>query len=359
MIPIYRPTIRRADMDAVLTRLVNDAIGVGTVSREFSLAVAKYLGRRTGISMRTYRAALSACLHSLGLAPGARIALSALARGAVWRTIEDCGYTPVAVDTQKQIPVLPSPLDFDYQALEVSALFADTRLGYISDLDHLKELRLPIIEDVSEGLGGNTGTAMAGEVGEMTLIGLEPDHIITAGGGTAVVTNSTKRLSRLSSWADHGRGESPLPDMNAALGLTQLKQIEKFVERRRELTARFLRTVQRGRHSVPLQDGEVENVFPALPVRLESSPREVEQYAREHGVSADRAFHDTVLTLISASDTSEADEARDESPSMEEDAGRSFPNAVALASRMVVFPLFPTLSKGEQDKIERVLATMP
>ncbi|MCG8481544.1 MAG: DegT/DnrJ/EryC1/StrS family aminotransferase [Spirochaetales bacterium] len=346
-------------MDAVLTRLVNDAIGVGAVSREFSLAVAKYLGRRTGVSMRTYRAALSASLHSLGLAPGARIGVSALARGAVWRTIEECDYIPIAVDTQKQIPVLPSPLDFDYQGLAISALFVDTRLGYICDLDHLKELRLPIIEDVSEGLGGNTGSAMAGELGDVTMVGLEPDHIITAGGGTAVVTNGTKRLSQLSSWADDGRGESPLPDMNAALGLTQLRQIEKFVERRRELTARFLRTVQRGRHSVPLQDGEVENVFSALPVRLESSPREVEQYAREHGVSADRAFHDTVLTLISGGDESAEGDMRDDSTETGEDAGRSFPNAVALASRMVVFPLFPTLSKGEQDKIERVLATMP
>ena len=355
MIPIYRPTIRRADMDAVLTRLVHDAIGVGSVSREFSLAVAKYLGRRTGVSVRTYRAALSASLHSLGLAPGARIGISALARGAVWRVIEECGYVPVAVDTQKQIPVLPSPLNFDYQGLDISALFVDARLGYICDLDHLKELRFPIIEDVSEGLGGNTGDTMAGEVGEITIVGLEPDHIITAGGGTAVVTNGTKRLSQLSSWAADDRGESPLPDMNAALGLTQLRQIEKFVERRRELTARFLRTVQRGRHSVPLQDGEVENVFSALPVRLESSPREVEQYAREHDVSADRAFRDTVLALISGSDESDGGE----STGGGEDVGRSFPNAVAIASRMVIFPLFPTLSKGDQDKIERVLATMP
>ena len=350
-------------MDAVLTRLVNDAIGVGAVSREFSLAVAKYLGRRTGISARTYRAALSSTLRALSVDPGARIGVSALARGVVWRTVEECGYRPVAIDTQKQIPVLPSPLDFDYQALDLAALFVDTRLGYICDLDHMKELRLPIIEDVSEGLGGNTGNAMAGEVGEITLVGLEPDHIITAGGGTALVTNSTKRLSRLSSWIDDRRGESSLPDMNAALGLTQLKQIETFVERRRELTARFLRTVQRGRHGVPLQDGEVENVFSAFPVRLESSPREVEQYAREHGVSVDRAFHDTVLALISESGDgngeSETDPDRGGPTADGEDVARSFPNAVALASRMVVFPLFPTLSKGDQEKIERVLATMP
>jgi perosamine synthetase len=344
MIPLYRPTIRRADMDAVLRRLAEDSIGAGELSREFSQGLAKYLGRRSGVSMRSYGAALSAALESLGLEPGARVGMSALAHGAVWRIVQRKGFTPVAIDTQKNLPLLPSPLDFDYQPLDLAGLFVDTRLGYVPDLDGLKQLRVPLIEDVSEGLGGNTGSDMAGSIGELTIVGLEPEHIVTAGGGASVITNNTRRVPFLAAATDPAEGEAPLPDMNAAMALTQMRRLEAFVERRRELAMRFLRTVQRGRHTVPLGGGEGDSVFPALPVLVESSPRDVEQYARGHGVSAERAFTDTVLELLSDAD---------------HDVTPLYPNALSLASRMVLFPLYPTLGKGEQEAIERVLATMP
>ncbi|MFW5693617.1 MAG: DegT/DnrJ/EryC1/StrS family aminotransferase [Alkalispirochaeta sp.] len=344
MLPLYRPTIRRADMDAVLRRLAEDSIGAGELSREFSQGLAKYLGRRSGVSMRTVGAALRAALTSLGLPPGARVGMSALAHGYVFRVVERLGFTPVVVDTQRILPVLPSPLDFDYEPLSLDCLYVDSRLGFIADVEGLRQIRVPLIEDVSEGLGGNTGREMVGSAGELTIIGLEPEHIITAGGGATVVTNNSKRVSVLAAATDPGGGEASLPDMNAAMALTQMRQLEKFIERRRELVSRFLRTIQRGRHTLPLQGGEGDAVFPALPVLVESSPRDVEQYARTHGVSAGRAFPETALTLLSDAD---------------HDVTRTFPNALSLAGRMVLFPLYPTLGKTEQETIERILATMP
>jgi dTDP-4-amino-4,6-dideoxygalactose transaminase len=344
MLPLDRPTIRRADMDAVLRRLAEDSIGAGELSREFSLGIAKYLGRRSGVSMRSIGAAFRAALKSLGLEPGARVGLSALAHGFVWRIVDSLGYTPVVVDSQRALPILPSPLDFDYQPLELDCIYVDSRLGFIPDLAGLRQIRVPIIEDVSEGLGGNTGSEMAGSAGELTIVGLEPEHIVTAGGGATVVTNNSRRVGALSAAIDTGYGEASLPDMNAAMALTQMRQLETFIERRRQLVSRFLRTVQRGRHTLPLQGGEGEAVFPALPVLVESSPREVEQYARSHGVSAGRAFQDTALALLSDA---------------EHDVAHLFPNALSLAGRTVLFPLYPTLGKSEQETIERILATMP
>ncbi len=343
MIPIFRPTIRRADMDAVLTRLAEDSIGSGELAREFSSSFARYLGRRGGVAMRTYGQALLASLAALALPPGARVGCSVLAPTMVRSILERAGCVAVPIDTQKLLPLLPSPLDVDYQALDLAALLVDTRLGFIADLDSLKQLQIPLVEDVSEGLGGNTGTIMAGAAGDLTIAGLEPQHIVTAGGGAVVITGSTRRLGVLNGAVTPELGEPPLPDMNAALGLTQMKQLERFIEKRREMAARFLRTVQRTRHVVPLQGGEGENVFYALPVLVQSSPREVEQYARTHGVTAVRAFEGTILETLDAA----------------EEGVSQFPNALSLASRMVLFPLFPALGRSEQERIERVLATMP
>lgn len=349
MIPRHRPTIRRADMDAVLTRLAEDAIGAGNLSREFSQTLAKYVGKRSGVSMRSVGAAYAAALDALQLEGEARIGVSVLAPEAVYHAIRQAGFLPVPIDSQKGQPILPSPLDFDYQQLELAALIVEARLGYVADLESFAQLRVPIVEDVSEGLGGNTGTNMAGSVGELTVVGLEPEHIVTVGGGAVVLTSNNRRVSILNAHSDARLGSPPIPDMNAALGLTQLKQLESFVERRKEIAARFVRTIQRGRHSVPFGGGESESVFPSLPVLLESSPRDVEQYARGHGVTVERALAQTILSLLEAD--AQAEEINEESI--------SYPNALALASRMVVFPLYPTLTKSEQERIERVLATMP
>ncbi|MDA3949941.1 MAG: DegT/DnrJ/EryC1/StrS family aminotransferase [Spirochaeta sp.] len=360
MIPIFRPTIRRADMDAVLTRLAEDSIGAGTVSKEFSHSLAKYVGKRSGISLRSYGHALLAAFRALDLEQGARVGLSALAPVSVYNMIAQAGLEPVLVDTDRQLPVVPSPLNFDYEALSLSALYVGSRLGYVADMENLGHLRIPIIEDISEGLGGHTGTAGLGSFGDMTVVAMEPEHIITAGGGAVVLTSNTRRVSALTALVDERIGEPPLPDMNAALGITQLKQLESFIERRRDIAARFVKTVQRGKYRVPLQGGEGDNVFFALPVMVDGSPREVEKYARSHGVTARRAFNDVAFSSGSLQDgIPSADASGAETETDGEGAGSPYPNALAFASQMVAFPLFPTLGKAEQEQIERVLATLP
>ncbi len=344
MIPTFRPTIRRADMDAVLSRLAEDSIGSGQLAAEFSQKLARYVQRRSGVSMRSYGQAFIAAIRSLDLEPGSRVGCSVLAPAMVRHLLEQAGFAPVPIDSQKNLPVLPSPLNFDYEALNLSALYVDTRLGFIPDLDNLTGLRIPLVEDVSEGLGGNTGSVMAGSVGDVTLIGVEPEHIVTAGGGAVVATSNTRRVSFLSGQVDGTFGNPSLPDMNAALGLIQVKNLERFIERRKELAARFIRTVRKTRHVMPVQTGEGENVFFALPLLVESSPRDVEQYARSHGVTVARAFSDSILNV----ETEDADTY-----------ARQFPNALSFSSRTVLFPLFPTLSKSEQDRVERVLLTIP
>lgn len=330
-------------MDAVLTRLASDSIGPGEISREFSQAVAKRIGRRSGSAGRSLTFVMRAALASLALEPGSRVGVSILAPRSVYTAIQAEGLTVVPIDVQKRVPILPSPLDRDFEEFRLDALIVDTRLGYIPDLENFTQLGLPIIEEVTEGFGGNVETTLVGSVGDLVVLALEPEGIITTGGGAVVLTNNTRRVAVINRYLDEHTGEPPLPDMNAALGLTQLKQLDRFIERRREIASRFVRALQRGAHSVVLQEEEVDNVFPSLPVQVETSPREVEKYARSHGVATLRAF--------SGTDLSQRDG--------ESDLSRDFPNGIGFLARTVLFPLFPTLSGAEMEQIERVIATLP
>lgn len=330
-------------MDAVLTRLASDSIGPGDISREFSQTIAKRLGRRSGNAGRSLGWVFRSALSALDLDAGARVGVSILAPRSIYTAIEAEGLTVAPIDVQKRVPILSSPLDRDYEELDLAALVVDSRLGYVPDLESFSQLGIPIIEEVTEGFGGNVETTLVGSIGELVIIALEPEGIITTGGGAAVLTNNMRRVGTINRYLDAHTGEPPLPDMNAALGLTQLKQLDRFIERRREIAAHFIRALQRGAHGVVLQGEEVDNVFPALPVQVETSPREVEKYARAHGVATLRAF--------SGTDLSQRDE--------ESDLGRDYPNGIGFLARTILFPLFPTLSKAEIGQIERVLATLP
>ncbi len=330
-------------MDAVLTRLASDSIGPGEISREFAQTLARRLNRRSGVAGRSVAYVMRAALASLALHKGSRVGISVLAPPAVYTAIHAEGLSAVPIDVQRRVPILPSPLDRDYEELEIAALIVDMRLGYIPDLENFRQLGIPIIEDISEGLGGNIETTAVGSIGELVVVGLEPDGIITTGGGAVLLTNNTRRVSTLNRYVDAHTGQPPLPDMNAALGLTQLKQLDRFLERRRELAMHFVRALQRGAHGVALQGEEVDNVFPALPVWVETSPREVEKYARSHGVATLRAFAGTELSVNGEN----------------EDFGHRYPHGNGFLSQTLLFPLYPSLRKAEVEQIERVLATLP
>ncbi|MFO7781619.1 MAG: DegT/DnrJ/EryC1/StrS family aminotransferase, partial [Spirochaetia bacterium] len=220
------------------------------------------------------------------------------------------------------------------------ALIVDTALGFCPDLEALAGLGIPIIEDISQGLGAHTGDRLAGTFGRYTVIGLEPEHIVTAGGGAVVIGAGRKESSWLKGRGEELPPEVLLPDVNSALGLTQIKELDRFLQKRRELAPRFLRSLSGGRHRMPAQPGDGENVFFSFPVALESGVNEVIAYARKHEVEAVPAFSGSMVASR---------------PGMEE----SVPNARGYLMRCVRFPLYPLLKNSESERISRVLSTLP
>jgi dTDP-4-amino-4,6-dideoxygalactose transaminase len=345
-IPVSRPSIKRKDMDSVLSCMVSDTIGPDRISKQLVDAVGDVLGRKGGIALREYPRAVRIALERLGLGEGSRVVGSALLPALYTEAFERLGIEFVPADVADTAPVItPETVEealaaTDGTAARADALIADTALGFCPDLEALSGLGIPLIEDVSEGLGAHTGDRRAGTFGRYTIVGLEPDHVITAGGGALVLGAGRKEASGLKTHAGDLPPEVLLPDVNSALGLTQVKELEHFLEKRRELAGRFLRSVSGGRHRVPTQTGDGENVFYTFPLLLESGMSEVVAYARKHDVEAVPAFAGSIL------------------------AGRAdvedrLPTARGYVLRCVQFPLYPLLRNSESERISRVLSTIP
>ena len=356
MIPVTRPSIRRKDMDSVLTCMVNDDLGHGDRSNELVSAVSHHLGIAGGIGLRERGRALALALEMLDLPSGSRVAMDPLVPAHYHDVVVDAGLTPAYVDVAGEGTCIdPRKLE-SLGAGALGAIVTHTTLGYVPDMDAIARIGVPMIEDISEGIGANTGDRLVGSYGRLVIVGMEPDGIITAGGGTLLLAATKADVARLRISAGDLPSDALLPDMNAALGLTQIKELERFISRRAELASVFARAVMRGRHTVPGQPGDAESVHYAFPVVLSGGTADVRQYARKKGVDTAMAFGGSVLARYGRPAVQDGgSDAAGAAVINESD----FPAARALVLRCVRFPLYPALTGQETSIIERVLSTLP
>ena len=136
--------------------------------------------------------------------------------------------------------------------------------------------------------GGSYGTAV--------VISLDPTAIATAGGGGMVLLGRSGASRALASEADL----RPLPDLNASLGLAQIREIEGLIEARKQIAATYARGLKRTRHRTLVQNGDGESVHYSFPVMVESGAREVRAYARKKGMETRTAHEGSVLAAVLA-----------------------------------------------------------
>jgi perosamine synthetase len=397
MIPIDRPSIRRKDMDSVLTCMVNDNLGPGDRNNELVSAVSQYLGIGGGVALRERGRALSLALGMLDAPPGSFVAMDPLVPAYYHDLVVAAGLVPVYVDVAgegtcidpRRLQTLVSESQVEGEASSSNdpteeslakgtlaagnlvagnlvagnlvagnlvAIVTHTALGYVPDMETIAALGVPVIEDISEGIGANTGDRPVGTYGRMIIVGMEPDGIITAGGGTLLLASTKADAGRLRRVAEELPPDALLPDLNAALGLTQIKELERFIARRAELASVFARAVMRGRHTVPGQPGDAEYVHHTFPVLLSEGTAEVREYARKKGVETAMAFGESVLSRYGRP-AAEAEDGESSPATVVKES--DFPFARALCLRCIRFPLYPALTGKETTTIERVLSTLP
>ncbi len=329
-------------MDSVLSRMLSDELHPGTTNREFVKSLAATLGLQGGFAFGEYTRSVEVALRALELEPGATVVLSPLAPGVYATVLSELGLTPRFVDVSEAAPVITASKLADL-AVGADAVILDTTLGFIPDYDALPELEIPIVEDITSGIGGYVGESPAGSAGRFLVTSLGHEGVITAGGGGAVICRNTRDKAILTNVVDGFPPDILLSDMNAALGLTQLRQLEHFLSRRREIAGVLVRALQRSRHRIPAQPGDGENVWMTLPVLVDGSVAEVQQYAKKHGVSTQPAFD-----LGEIENRLEAAQGEG-----------SYPEARRFAMRTLRFPIYPMLPNKEIDQLKRVLSTLP
>jgi len=339
-IPVFKPMIRRKEMDAVLSCLVDETIAYGNVSRRFVRSLAQYIGCSGGFAFKeTYRG-ISTILKCLEIEIGGRIILSPLAPSVYVQAIIDLGLKPLYADVSEDDALISNASIQKLLQFDPKAIILSTTLGYIPDIEEIMELNLPLIEDISEGFGGNTGSKKAGSYGDFTILSLEPDKIISSAGGCVILGKGKKELNQMKKNISIYEDDMLLPNMNSSLGYAQFEGIENSIEKRKEIAQLFISAVQKSRHTTLFQKGEGENIFYSFPVLLSTGMKDAEKYASRKGVGTVSAFENACINLYQIEET-------------------PCPVAQSLLLRCLLFPLYPTLGAKNTELIIKILSTLP
>ena len=339
-VPVFRPTVKRKDMGSVLSCIVSDKIGPGEISRELVARACHMLGHAGGISLPNIYLALSVALDALGLSIGDSVILPALAPSLWLRVLADRGMVPLVADVEPDSTAMDAASVAALVQKGAKAILVPHTLGIVADVDALRAYGLPVLEEVSQALGGKIGETLCGSTADVCLIALDPEDIVTCGGGALVLARNRQAAAALRRVQEGSPLYSQLSDMNAALGIAQFTALESFVLARREIAAAYAQSLLKSRHKSLVQKIDAENVFSSFPVVLSDGMKEVRQYALKKNVDTVPAFADTIAAL-------------------EDSPAAQCVNARSLTLRCLLFPLYPMLGKRDVEAVSRVLATLP
>jgi len=341
IIPVFKPSINRKDMDSVLSCMVSDDIGPGSVSRQFIKSVAEYLHVSGGLAFREQSKALEIAVEALDLSPGSRVLLSPLSPGYYISVLQKHGLEPIYSDVDPSTGCLDSSAyERTIEAWKPSAVLLRYPLGAMPDSRFFCSAGIPVIEDVTTVFGAGSDEEKAGSEARYCILTLEEDGIITTAGGSALLSSSRNLISTFKKQTANFERSIIMTNLNAALGIVQIKQVKTFIAKRREIQDVFLKSVMKTKHrTIPaLEEGDM--VPYSFPVVLTAGVQKVIRYAAKHGIHVIPAFGGCAESCYPVESC-------------------ACPNAEALRLRSVLFPLYPRLSGQNVKLIAKVLSTLP
>lgn len=357
MIQTFSSTIRRKEMDAVLTCMVDEKIGPGELNLKLVQAVKETTGCDGAVAFRSTAIALSYALKALSLEAGSSVMISALADSWQYSALESLGYKPLVLDVNEETGLVSSETVEEGIKNGGRLLILSENFGVMPDSEEINKiisLNIPVIEDVSKSFGSSVKFTSAenenspeviekkaGLFGVYSILGLEEFDTITGGGGAVLFAPKRREWTVLKNIADGAPKTDILPDLNSSLAWIQIKEFSRNEQARKTIYSLYTHALQSGKNRTFLRNVNDDTTIWSFPVVLSGSVKDAKQYAGRKEIEIIPAYENSVIALH------------------EEDLSSSCIHARSLYLRCVLFPLYPRLGSEAVTKITKVLGTLP
>ena len=267
MIPVIRPWLGEEEAAAAAATVASGWIAQGPRVAEFEEKFAEAFGTGHAVAVSSCTAALHLALITAGIGPGDEVIVPSLSFIATANAVRYVGAQPIFADvdlaTQNLVPETVTP----HLTSRTRAVILVDQAGVPADLDRLRALCDPrgiaVIEDAACAAGSTYRGRPAGASAGLAAYSFHPRKLITTGEGGMVSTPDASVASRIRRLREHGmnvsaterhRSQQPviehytevgfnfrMTDIQAAIGLVQLRKLGRLVARRRDQAERYQR----------------------------------------------------------------------------------------------------------------------
>lgn len=371
MIPYGKQTIEQDDIQAVVDVLKSDFLTTGPKIAEFEQTVADYVGAKYAVAISNGTSALHAACFAAGIEPGDEVITTPLTFAASANCVLYCGGTPVFADVDPKTYNI-DPEDIQRKITDrTKAIIAVHLAGQPCDMDAIhsiaREHGLIVIEDGAHALGSVYKGKKVGSMSDMTTFSFHPVKPITTGEGGMIVTDNEDFYKKMILFRSHGitrddsmmtRNDGPwfyqqfnlgynyrITDIKCALGCSQMKKLDRFLARRKEIVARYNEAFADCDNIItPYQLSDTESGWHLYIVQVKKCDRrQVFENMREKGIGVNVHYIPVYMH-----------------PYYQEHGYENVhcANAEEIYSHIISLPLYPGLTSEQQDYVIDTLKSL-
>lgn len=336
MIPHSRPTLDRDDEAAVRAVLESGHLSQGTKVRDFEKDMAAFIGVESGAAVSSGTAALHLALLALKIGRGDEVVLPSYVCTAPLNAVHLVSAEPVIADIDPKTYNIDADDVRKKRTRRTRAIIVPHLFGLPADLDALLALGIPVIEDCAMSPGSRFRGRCAGSFGVLSIFSFYATKMMATGEGGMVLSDREDLIQAVRDLRDYDEKENyslrfncRMTDIQAALGISQLKKLPAFIKRRQEIAALYGRELKAAGIETPQAPEGREPVFYRYVVRP-GSPAAFMERMGEKGVECRRPVFRPLHRYLGLPGFAASDEAWE---------------------RAVSIPLYPSLREEELKTI--------
>jgi dTDP-4-amino-4,6-dideoxygalactose transaminase len=341
MIPHSRPTLDEGDLSLVSEVIRSGQIVQGEVVEKFEKRVAKFIGVHGAVATNTGTSALHLSLLAIGIKKGDYVAIPSFVCTALLNALSYVGARPILVDID------PETYNIDIRDLKkrvkrsTKAIILPHLFGLPADIDKILSLGIPVIEDCAQSIGAVYKGRKTGSFGKLSCFSFYATKVLSTGEGGMVVSDSKSLLNKIRDYRNYDNKKNysvrynyKMTDIQAAMGIAQLKKLNSFLLKRVNIAKRYSSVLQ-GFCDVPsIRYKDRKHIFFRFPIQIQGSVSTALSFFSERGVTCARPVFKPLHKYLQIN---------------------GFPNTDTVWNNTISIPIYPSLTDKEICKILNVL----
>lgn len=276
IIPHSRPTIDQEEIAAVTSVLRSGQLAQGEQVLCFENALASLIGVVGAVAVSSGTAALHLALLALEISEDDEVVIPSFVCPALLNAIRYVRAIPVLAD------INPETFNMDVRDLrkrltgKTKAVIIPHIFGLPADIRDIVSLGVPVIEDCAQSLGSRYEGSPTGSFGALSVFSFYATKVICTGEGGMITSGDSQLLGKIRDLRDYDEKDDgrlrynyKLTDLQAAIGLAQLRQLPALIRRRLVIAGRYHEFFREHRLSVPVCPSDREHIYYRYVIRTE------------------------------------------------------------------------------------------